>query len=215
LSEFEYKKFKYSIVLPAAFVALLWLVYIIESTTDTSFYYLGVYPRTLKGLVGIFLMPIIHSGFKHLIGNTIPLIVMGTGILYFYRSLGYKVFIIIWVISGLCVWIGGRESYHIGASGIVYGLASFLFFSGLIRRDVRLAALSLVIVFLYGGMIWGVLPIWPAISWEGHLFGGVAGVVCAFLYRNEGPQRVVYSWELDEEFQEEDCLSENENRQIN
>jgi len=202
-------------VLPAAFVALLWLVYIIESTTDTSFYYLGVYPRTLKGLVGIFLMPIIHSGFKHLIGNTIPLIVMGTGILYFYRSLGYKVFIIIWVISGLCVWIGGRESYHIGASGIVYGLASFLFFSGLIRRDVRLAALSLVIVFLYGGMIWGVLPIWPAISWEGHLFGGVAGVVCAFLYRNEGPQRVVYSWELDEEFQEEDCLSENENRQIN
>lgn len=202
-------------MLPAAFVALLWLVYIIESTTDTSFYYLGVYPRTLKGLVGIFLMPIIHSGFKHLIGNTIPLIVMGTGILYFYRSLGYKVFIIIWVISGLCVWIGGRESYHIGASGIVYGLASFLFFSGLIRRDVRLAALSLVIVFLYGGMIWGVLPIWPAISWEGHLFGGVAGVVCAFLYRNEGPQRVVYSWELDEEFQEEDCLSENENRQIN
>jgi membrane associated rhomboid family serine protease len=122
---------------------------------------------------------------------------MGTGTVYFYRSLSYRVFIIIWLVSGLCVWLGGRPNYHIGASGIVYGLAAFLFVSGAIRRDTRLAAISFVIVFLYGGLIWGVLPIWPAISWEGHLFGGLTGVVCAFIYRNDGPKRKVYLWELD------------------
>ncbi len=197
-------------MLPAAFVALLWIVYIIESSNHASFYYLGVYPRSAKGLAGIVLMPFIHSGFKHLIGNSVPLLVMGTGLAYFYRSLGYKVFVIIWFISGLCVWIGGRESYHIGASGIVYGLASFLFFSGVIRRDVRLAAISLIVVFLYGGMIWGVLPIWPAISWEGHLFGGLTGIACAFFYREEGPQKPIYSWEYDDELDETDVIIDDD-----
>jgi membrane associated rhomboid family serine protease len=199
LSNIDNKIFKHSLLLPALFLLAIWLIAITEQVLGVKFSFLGVYPRTLKGIPGIFLIPFLHGEFKHLLANSVPLLVMGSGIIYFYRSLSYKVFLIIWIASGVCLWLGGRPSYHIGASGIVYGLASFLFFSGIIRRDTRLAALSLVIVFLYGGMIWGVFPIWPAISWEGHLFGGISGLACAIAYRNEGPQRKVYSWEMEEE----------------
>jgi membrane associated rhomboid family serine protease len=198
LSSIESKIVKHSFLMPLIFVSLLWLIAIVEHTLGLSFSFLGVYPRTVKGLPGILLMPFLHANFQHLFSNSVPLLVMGAGILYFYRSLSYRVFIIIWIISGVCVWLGGRPSYHIGASGIVYGLATFLFLSGAIRRIPRLAAISLVIVFLYGGLIWGVLPIWPTISWEGHLFGGIAGIACAILYKDKGPQRRIYSWELEE-----------------
>jgi membrane associated rhomboid family serine protease len=197
--QIEAKIFKHSLILPSLFVFTLWVIALGEILLNIDLHYLGVLPRTLKGVPGILLTPFIHADLKHLFANSVPLLVMGSGIIYFYRSLSYKVFIIIWIIAGLCLWIGGRPSYHIGASGIVYGLASFLFFSGAIRRDPRLAAISLVIVFLYGGMIWGIFPIWPSISWEGHLFGGLAGLACAIIYRNQGPQRKTYSWELEEE----------------
>ncbi len=206
----EGKVFAYSMIIPLLFVFLIWLIAIIENSLDLSFTTWGVYPRLLKGLPGILLMPLVHSDFKHLIANSIPLLVMGTGILFFYRSLNYRVFIIIWIVSGICLWIGGRPSYHIGASGIVYGLAAFLFFSGAIRRDPRLASISLIVVFLYGGMIWGIFPIWPAISWEGHLFGGISGFACALAYRKHGPQKRVYSWELETEDNDLDLMNENE-----
>jgi len=193
------KIFFYSLILPSLFVVLLWLIAIAEKVLGIELNEWGVLPRTLRGLPGILLTPFIHADFKHLFSNSVPLLVMGTGILYFYRSLSYKVFLIIWIASGICLWIGGRPLYHIGASGIVYGLASFLFFSGIIRRDIRLAAISLVVVFLYGGMIWGIFPIWPTISWEGHLFGGLTGFACALAYRKHGPQPKVYSWEIEEE----------------
>lgn len=208
------KIFKHSLLLPTLFVVTLWVIEISEQVLGINLYNLGVYPRTLKGLLGIVLMPFIHSDFKHLLSNSIPLVVMGGGIIYFYRSLSYKVFAIIWIVSGICVWIGGRPSYHIGASGIVYGLAAFLFFSGAIRRDPRLAAISLVIVFLYGGMIWGVFPIWPSISWEGHLFGGIAGLACAIGYRHEGPKRIIYSWEIESEDDNLDEIEKNEDEEI-
>ncbi|PKP39900.1 MAG: hypothetical protein CVT98_00110 [Bacteroidetes bacterium HGW-Bacteroidetes-15] len=210
MKEVETKIFKHSLILPSIFVFILWVIAITEQLLGMDLYYLGIFPRTLKGLPGIILTPFIHADFKHLFANSVPLLVMGSGIIYFYRSLSYRVFIIIWLIAGLCVWIGGRPSYHIGASGIVYGLASFLFFSGAIRRDPRLAAISLVIVFLYGGMIWGVFPIWPSISWEGHLFGGIAGLACALAYRNNGPQRKIYSWELTEEEEEEEEVTNSQ-----
>jgi membrane associated rhomboid family serine protease len=211
LSSIESKIVKHSFLLPLIFIGLLWLVAIVEHTLGVSFSALGVYPRTVKGLPGILLMPFIHANFQHLLSNSVPLLVMGAGVLYFYRSLSYRVFIIIWIVTGVSVWLGGRASYHIGASGIVYGLATFLFLSGAIRRNPRLAAISLVVVFLYGGLIWGVLPIWPAISWEGHLFGGIAGIACAILYRDQGPQRKIYSWEIDETPDEnfDDKLEEN------
>lgn len=193
----EKKIFRFSIIIPLSFVLLLWLIKALEIGLNLNLVPLGIMPGKISGLLGILFSPFIHADLNHLFANSVPLLVMGTGTVYFYRSLSYRVFIIIWLVSGLCVWLGGRPSYHIGASGIVYGLAAFLFVSGAIRRDTRLAAISFVIVFLYGGLIWGVLPIWPAISWEGHLFGGLTGVVCAIIYRNDGPKRKVYLWEMD------------------
>jgi len=203
LKELEVKLFKHSLLLPGFFVLVLTIIALSEYILGVSFNHFGIYPRTLRGLWGILLAPLIHADFNHLLANSVPLVVLGSGIIYFYRSLSYRVFLIVWFTSSALVWIGGRPSFHIGASGIVYGLASFLFFSGAIRRDSRLAAISLVVVFLYGGMIWGVFPIWPTISWEGHLFGGITGLACAIAYKNQGPQRKIYLWELDDEDSEE------------
>lgn len=200
----EIKKFKYSIILPLFFVFLLWIIKIVDVSEQLNLFYFGVFPRDVKGLVGIILSPLIHSDFNHLISNSIPLIVLGTGIIYFYRKLAYRVIGFVWLLSGVCVWLGARESYHIGASGLIYGLAAFLFLSGLIRKDVRLAAISLLVVFLYGGLIWGVLPIFPHISWEYHLYGGISGFIAALIYRNHGPQRIVWSWENEDDSIEED-----------
>jgi membrane associated rhomboid family serine protease len=186
-------------VFPMLFILVLWIIAIWHEVLGVELHKLGVYPRNLSGLHGVLTIPFVHGDFKHLLSNSIPLLVMGSGIIYFYRNLSFKVFAIVWIASGICIWIAGRPSYHIGASGIVYGLASFLFFSGAIRRDPRLAAISLVIVFLYGGMVWGIFPLWPNISWEGHLFGGISGLACAIAFRHQGPQRPVYSWELDED----------------
>ena len=101
-------------------------------------------------------------------------------------------------MSGVWMWIAARDGNHIGFSGVIYALAAFIFFSGLFRRYYRLMALSGIVVFLYGSMIWGVLPIQPSISWEGHLFGAIAGIILAFYYRQQGPQRPKYSWEFDD-----------------
>lgn len=211
----EKKVFRYSLILPLSFILAIWLVKIIELSLDIQFTNLGIYPRKLSGLIGIILTPFLHGDLKHLMANSVPLLVLGTGTIFFYRSLSYRVFVIIWIVSGICVWIGGRSSYHIGASGLVYGLAAFLFVSGAIRRDTRLAAISFIVIFLYGGMIWGILPIWPAISWEGHLFGGAAGLACAIAYRHQGPKRKVYNWELEDDSSDEYLFSEDINSDIN
>ena len=199
----DYKKFKYSLILPVFFVFFLWIVKIVDVSEQLSLFYFGNFPRDVKGLWGIFLSPLIHSDFNHLISNSIPLLVLGTGIIFFYRDLAYRVFAIVWILSGICVWIGARDSYHIGASGLIYGIAAFLFLSGLIRKDFRLAAISLLVVFLYGSLVWGVFPIFPNISWEYHLFGGISGFVAAIIYRNKGPEKIVWSWEEEEESNEE------------
>lgn len=200
----ETKKLKYSIILPIFFVFSLWIIKIIDVSERLNLFYYGVFPREIKGLLGILLSPLIHSDFNHLISNSIPLLVLGTGIIYFYRGLAYRVIGFVWLLSGICVWLGARDSYHIGASGLIYGLASFLFLSGIIRKDVRLASISLLIVFLYGGLVWGVLPIFPHISWEYHLYGGLSGFISAIIYRNKGPERIVWSWEKEEDTIEED-----------
>lgn len=176
----------------------------------------GVVPRNIERLSGILTMPFIHSDFKHLFSNSIPIIILGAALIYFYRESALKVFLLIYILHGLWLWLGGRPSYHIGASGIVYGLASFLFFSGIFRRYMRLMAISLLVVFLYGGMVWGIFPLFIGMSWEAHLAGTIAGVICAWIYRKEGPQRPVYEWEDDDdEFQAEEVADENGNISIN
>ncbi len=131
--------------------------------------------------------PFIHGSWSHLASNTIPLLVLGFMMIYFYHHIAYRILMMIWLIDGCGVWLIGRESYHIGASGIVYGMASFLVFSGVLRRNRQLLAVALVVVFIYGGMIWGMFPYVTDVSWEAHLVGFAAGVYFAYHYRNQGP----------------------------
>jgi membrane associated rhomboid family serine protease len=194
----EAKRFRYSLILPFFFILTLWVIEAIDVVEYDTLYRFGVFPRRWEGLAGILFSPLIHSDFNHLVSNSIPLLVLGTGIIYFYRSLAYKVIAFVWLLSGLCVWIGARASYHIGASGLIYGIAAFLFFSGLIRKDVRLMAISLLVIFLYGGLIWGVFPLFPGVSWEYHLFGGICGFIASIIYRKEGPPVRKWIWEEDE-----------------
>ncbi|MFH2144308.1 MAG: rhomboid family intramembrane serine protease [Bacteroidota bacterium] len=194
----EKKRFIHSLVFPTFFLFVIWAIKLIEYFFDLDFSQYGVFPHKLKGIPGIFLSPLIHGDFNHLIANTTPLFTLGVGIFYFYNKISYKIFILIYLITGLWVWFGAREAYHIGASGLVYGYASFLFFGGIIRNDLRLLALSLLVVFLYGSMVWGILPLDEKVSWESHLLGSVAGLVLAIIYRKEGPEKIKYSWETEE-----------------
>jgi len=200
----EKKRVFYSLLFPGSFVALLWIIKGVEIVLGANMASLGIYPLETKGLLGILLGPLVHGDLGHLAANSVPLLILGTGIFYFYRPIAYKVSIFIYLTSGMMLWFGGREGYHIGASGLVYGFAAFLFLSGILRKHIRLMAISLLVVFLYGGMIWGVLPIDPNVSWEGHLFGGFAGLVVAFYYKDKGPQRKRYQWEIEEEMEEMD-----------
>lgn len=172
-----------SAVLPAAGVLLLWCVHLLDLGFELDLYRYGTYPRTFHGAVGILLSPFVHGDLEHLVNNSIPLFVLGWALLYFFPRLAGRVILASWLVSGCWVWLSARSSYHIGASGVVYGMAAFLFTSGLLRRQRALMGLSLLVVFLYGGLIWGVFPLFPKVSWESHLWGAVAGTAMAFLYR--------------------------------
>ena len=167
-----------------------------------------MFPRSIEGFLGILTSPFIHGDWKHVFNNSVPLLVLGTSLRYFYKGISKEVFLWSWLMSGLWLWAIGRPSFHIGASGIGYALASFLFFSGLIRKHTRLIAVSFVVVFLYGSMVWGVFPIKEHISWEGHLSGGLAGIILAWWFRSEGPPKQKYQYEIDEELEQNEVMIE-------
>jgi membrane associated rhomboid family serine protease len=184
---------------------IMWVVKVVELIFGISLSWLGTHPLHLDGLQGILLMPFVHGDLNHLMANTGSFLVLCTALFYFYRDISLKVLVGIWLLSGIWVWFGGRESWHIGASGVIYGLAAFLFVSGAIRKNTQLAALAMVVAFLYGSIIWGIFPdFFPKenISWEGHLGGLVSGIIMAFYFRQSGPQRKRYSWEFEEEDEE-------------
>ncbi len=192
-----------SLIFPIIFILAIWLVKVIEVAFDISFSPYGLRPLHWVGLPGILTMPLIHSGWNHLFANTIPLFILSAFLFYSYREIAWKVLIFVYLLSGLWVWfLGQLDSVHIGASGVVYGLAAFLFTSGIIRRDTRLMAITLIVAFLYGGLIWGVFPqFFPQekISWEGHLTGLLAGTILAIYFRKIGPQRPHFEWEDEED----------------
>ena len=200
----EKKKFIHSLVFPTFFLVLIWVIKISEAALEMSFSHLGLFPLEASGLKGILFSPLIHAGFKHLIDNSVPLYFLSIAIFYFYRPVAYKVFFLIWFITGLIVWLTARPAYHIGASGLVYGFASFVFFSGVFRNNIHLLAISLIVVFMYGSLIWGILPYDLRISWESHLVGGLSGLGIALFYQNYGPPSTKKEWpEEDEEEDEE------------
>lgn len=195
----EKEKFIESLLYPLLFLIVIWGIKISENIFGFRFGMLGIYPLHLKGLAGIILAPLVHGDYAHLFTNSGPLLVLGTTLFYFYRSIALRLVFMAWIITGLWVWFGGREAYHIGASGLIYALASFLFFSGFIRRSIELIAISFIVVFLYGGMVWGVFPLRENISWESHLMGGIAGLILSVYFRAQGPQRKRYDWEFEDE----------------
>lgn len=190
-------------ILPIGFVLLLLVIEYLEHYLGVRFSKYGVLPRTIEGLKGIILSPLIHGDWKHVTNNAVPLLVLMPSLLYFYRGIAIEVLLWSWLISGIWLWTIGRPSFHIGASTLVYALASFLFFSGLLRKHTRLMAISMVVVFLYGGMIWGIFPMKAHISWEGHLSGGFAGLILAYWFRRKGPPKQIYQYEIDELLEEQ------------
>ena len=209
-ADFYRKKFLLSIIIPGTFVFMMWMVKLVEVLFDLDLSNLGIYPLTTGGLPGILFSPLIHADFNHLFNNSIPLFFLSVALFYFYSEVATKIFILNYLITGIMVWFAGRYAWHIGASGLVYGLASFLFFSGIIRRFYRLVALSLLVVFLYGEMVWGIFPgVYKNVSWESHMLGFFSGIVLSIWFRNEGPQRPVYEW-LEEEVEEIEGIEEVE-----
>lgn len=195
---------------PFTFVVLIWLIQLAQGFLGQSWADYSVYPRTLSGLRGILTTPLLHADFEHLVGNTIPLLLLGYLLWSNYREIAGKVFWLVYFTNGILLWTFARQNFHLGASGVVYGLAFFLFFSGFIRRIPRLTMISFLLIFLYGSMVWGVFPFDPTVSWEGHLYGALAGIIFAFILRKQGPQPVNY-WKDEEELESlESDLTEEE-----
>lgn len=188
-----------ALIVPLLFTGIMWLVFLLAAVGGMDLHALGILPRTFAGLLGVFTSPFVHSNLNHIGSNTVPLLVVGTGLFYFYKEIAWRVLGMIYLFTGFWVWLAARPSFHIGASGLIYGLVCFTFFSGLIRRDNSLLAISLLVTFLYGSMVWGILPVDQTVSWESHLFGSAAGIFAAIYFRKEGPAKEKYSWELEEE----------------
>lgn len=188
--------FRVALEIVLAFVALLWLIQLFNWTLDLELQRFGVRPREWQGLVGILLAPLLHADFMHLVANSLPLLVLGTVMLHLYPGAASRVLIAVYLGPGIAVWLFAKGGVHIGASGMAYGLVSYILVAGLIRRDRRAIAASLLVCFMYGALVWGVLPIQPGVSWETHLSGALIGFALAILFRHlDIPPRRRYSWE--------------------
>ena len=182
------------------FVGILWAVFIIDTVFGLRLARFGLRPGSASGLIGIAAAPLLHGSFQHLLSNTLPLLVSMTAILYLYPTSSMRVIPLLWLGSGSIAWFIARApSLHIGVSGLIYGLLAYVFMSGILRRDMRSVSVSLLVGFLYGSMIWGVLPIRPHMSWEMHLSGAMTGLLLAILYRRwDRVPLLRYEWEDDD-----------------
>lgn len=192
-----------TLLIPCVLVVFMVLTFVFEKGMDFDFHGAGIYPRSLKSLTGVFTCIFIHADLKHLFNNIFSFFVLSVSLFYFYKPLAVPILFYSNLISGVLLWIIGRESWHIGASGLIYAIAFFLFFSGLIRKHIPLIAISLVITFLYGNMVWHVFP-WQVndpVSWEGHLSGSLSGLLLAVIYRHAGPQKPVKVWDDEDDIE--------------
>jgi len=198
----EKERLKRSLIFPGFFLFLIWFVKFTEFGLEIDFSFLGIYPLRLKGIVGVITAPLVHDDIRHLTDNSIPVFLLSVAVFYFYSEVAFQVFFLGWFVTGFLVWVVGREAYHIGASGLVYAFAAFLFVSGTIRKNRNLMAISLLVIFLYGSLVWGLFPYDYRVSWESHLMGAITGIVLAFRYRHEGPVADILS--IAEEEEDED-----------
>ncbi|MDC3253170.1 rhomboid family intramembrane serine protease [Crocinitomicaceae bacterium] len=193
-----------ALVYPTLLLVVMWLVYWADHLSPlVEFYRFGVLPGDFGAMKGIAFMPLIHSkaGLEHILNNSLPTMVLLAAIVYYYRQVALRVFMISWIGTGFGLWFfaANTNSYHIGMSGVIYAMAGFLFTSGVLRRYRPLQAISLFVAFLYGSMIWGIFPTESHVSWEGHLSGLVVGILLAFYYRKQGPQSPKYLYEIEKE----------------
>ena len=199
MDKLEKNRILTAVIFPSVFVGIIGLIHLSVYVLDVSLISFGVFPRKLSGLIGILTSPLIHGDWNHLFNNSIPLLILGSALFYFYREVAFKVSTWIYLMVGMWTWLSAREAYHIGASGVLYGLFSFLLVSGFIRGNKNLISLSFAVVFLYGSLVWGIFPIDLKVSFEGHFWGFVAGIVLAIYYRKQGPQKDEYVWEDEED----------------
>jgi membrane associated rhomboid family serine protease len=192
--------FRLALRITLVFVGILWTVFIIDAAFGLRLGRFGLRPGSVIGLIGIATAPLLHGSFQHLLSNTLPMLVSLAATLYLYPASSVRVVPLVWLGSGAVAWfIGQSPSLHIGASGLIYGLLAYVFMGGLLRRDMRSVSVSLLVGFLYGSMVWGVLPIRPNMSWEMHLSGAMTGLLLAVLYRRwDRVPLVRYDWEDDE-----------------
>ena len=183
---------------PILFVILIWLIFWVEFRFNVDLKSFGIQPRKIEGISGIIFSPFLHSSLEHLFNNSIPLFLLSSAIFFFYRTISWKIIFLGIFLSGLLTWIIGRDSTHIGASGLIYVLISFIFFKGIISKNFNLMALSLIVVFIYGGTIWYIFPIKNNMSWEGHLSGFMIGILLALLFKKNTPVNKVYKWENED-----------------
>jgi len=208
LSERARANFRLAARLALGFVALLWLIPLLGWGLELERF--GVNPRHWSGLPGILVAPLLHASFIHLIANSLPVLVLGTMMLHLYPTAAFRVLPAIYLGPGIAVWLFGRDGIHVGASGLVYGLFGYVFVAGLIRRDRRAIAASLLVAFMYGTMAWGVLPIRQGVSWETHLAAALIGVALAMVLRHtDTPPRIRYGWENEAEDHIDDPPSAN------
>ncbi len=190
-----------SIVLPFYFIAVIWVVQLIQVIFNADFAGLGIRPLLQSGLKGILFSPLIHANWGHLLANTFPFFVLSAIVIFFYRRIAVPSFIIIYALSGFITWLLPFQlAYHIGASGVIYGLWAFILCMGIFRRNLKSIALSLIVLFYFGSMIAGIVPGQESISWQGHLAGLLAGVFTAFWYKEtieKDEEKRQYSWEQE------------------
>ena len=201
----EKKRARLALLPAIVFVVLVWMAFIVDyaGVFAWDFSRWGILPGVVDGLAGILFSPLIHSSFSHVLSNTLPLLVLMWFLFYFYSKIAFGAFTCLWLSSGLLTWIIGRGSCHVGASGLVFGLLFFLFFSGIFRKYIPLVAVSLIVAFIYGSTIWSIFPITEmidaSISWEGHLSGAISGLIFALIFRKQGPQKPEVVWEEEED----------------
>jgi membrane associated rhomboid family serine protease len=215
MEQADKKRLFNSLIFPGILIILLWIIKAVEVIFKVDFSEFGLFPQHLVGLRGIIFSPLLHGSWAHLSANSVPLFVLLSGLFYYYEKVAYRILALLWIMTGIWVWVFAKDTgIHIGASGIVYALAAFHFTSGILRREPRMMAFSLLVVFLYGGLIWGIIPnIYPDknISWESHLLGLLAGFILSFFYKPYGFQRKEYVWDDEEEGEEpnEEPIAQN------
>ncbi len=197
-------KIKDALLISLLFIALCWMVFLMDEFLGYPLKAYGLRPRAWQGLRGIITVHFLHGDWKHITQNSLGILVLNSFLFYFYRPIAWKTFLRILLISPILLWVVGRDSNHIGASVLLYGEFAFLSVSGMIRRNPLLMRVSLVVILYYGSLVWYLFPVDSKISWEGHGCGFLVGVILAFLYRHQGPQRRKYQFELEPELPDDD-----------